>query len=441
MRIGVKIAGAVESAHRLGILHRDVKPANILLTDYGEPALTDFGIAHITGGFETATGTGTVTGSPAYTAPEVLEGEPPSPAADVYGLGATLFSALTGHAAFERHSDEQVVAQFLRITTQPVPDLREHGIPEDVSDTIAHAMSRTPDQRPATAADFGEELRSIQLDHGYPVDDMALRTEPDAHGDDQQSTSRGVRSTHPSPRSRAGNVPLELTSFVGRRHELTETKKLLAGSRLVTLTGIGGVGKTRLAMRTASAVQREYADGVHMVELGELRDKSVLDDAVAGAVGLRNHSARPLRDVLIEFLAPREVLLVLDNCEHMVDVAAELADTLLRACPRVRILATSREPLDIGGETLLRVPPLPVPDPARRPSLRSLPKYDAVSLFAERGAAAVPGFTLTEDNATAVAGICHRLDGLPLPIELAAARLRAMSPAQILRRRPTASPC
>ena len=127
----MKMAGAVETAHRLGILHRDVKPANILLTDYGEPALTDFGIAHIAGGFETATGT--VTGSPAFTAPEVLGGDPPSPAADVYGLGATLFSALTGHAAFERRSGEQVVAQFLRITTQPVPDLREHGIPDDVS--------------------------------------------------------------------------------------------------------------------------------------------------------------------------------------------------------------------------------------------------------------------------------------------------------------------
>ncbi len=126
------MAGAVETAHRLGILHRDVKPANILLTDYGEPELTDFGIAHITGGFETATGA--VTGSPAYTAPEVLGGDPPSPAADVYGLGATLFSALTGHAAFERRSGEQVVAQFLRITTQEVPDLREHGIPDDVSD-------------------------------------------------------------------------------------------------------------------------------------------------------------------------------------------------------------------------------------------------------------------------------------------------------------------
>ncbi|RZI53510.1 MAG: serine/threonine protein kinase, partial [Pseudonocardia sp.] len=184
LRLGVKMAGAAETAHQLGILHRDIKPANILLTDYGEPALTDFGIAHIAGGFETTTGT--VTGSPAYTAPEVLAGDPPSAAADVYGLGATLFSALTGHAAFERRTGEQVVAQFLRITTQPVPDLREHGIPDDVAAAISHAMSRSPNQRPATAADFGEELRRIQLDHGYPVDEIALRTGPDAR---EQPTS------------------------------------------------------------------------------------------------------------------------------------------------------------------------------------------------------------------------------------------------------------
>ncbi|MFC9551328.1 protein kinase [Rhodococcus sp. NPDC056960] len=433
LHLGVKIAGAVETAHRLGILHRDIKPANILLTDYGEPALTDFGIAHITGGFHTATGT--VAGSPAYTAPEVLRGDPPSPAADVYGLGATLFSALTGHAAFERRTGEQVVAQFLRITTQPVPDLREHGIPEDVSAAIGRAMSGAPDERPATAEDFGEELRQIQRRHDFAVDEMALHANPAANETGRQAVQGSRhRATAPSPRGVTGNLPLDLTSFVGRRHELTEAKNLLAGSRLVTLTGIGGVGKTRLAMRVAATVQREYADGARLIELAELREESLLVDAVAAAVGMRDHSARPLREVLVEHLAARELLLVLDNCEHLVDAVAELTDTLLRVCPALRILATSREPLGIGGETVLRVPPLAVPDPGRQPSVRGLPKYDAVTLFADRAAAAVPGFALTEDNAAAVAGICHRLDGLPLPIELAAARLRAMSPEQILQR-------
>ena len=285
-----------------GILHRDVKPANILLTDYGEPELADFGIAHISGGFETATGA--VTGSPAYTAPEVLGGDPPSPAADVYGLGATLFSALTGHAAFERRSGEQVVAQFLRITTQEVPDLREHGIPDDVSAVIARAMSREPDQRPATAADFGEELRPCNATTAFRSTRWPSAPNPTRRattGHRPRACDRG-RAAPPLPGA-TGNLPLELTSFVGRRHELTEAKNLLAGSRLVTLTGIGGVGKTRLAMRVAASVQREYADGVRLVELGELRDESSLVDAVAAAVGVRDHSARPLREVLIEFLA------------------------------------------------------------------------------------------------------------------------------------------
>ncbi|MFC9834310.1 protein kinase [Rhodococcus sp. NPDC127530] len=440
LRLGVKMAGAVETAHRLGILHRDIKPANILLTDYRDPALGDFGIAHMSGGFET--GTGTVTGSPAFTAPEVLRGDSPSRASDVYGLGASLFSALTGHAAFERRSGEQVVAQFLRITTQPVPDLREHGIDDDVSAAIGRAMAANPQDRPS-AAELGDELRRIQLRLGFPADEMSLHAEPGAQ---QQSPVPGVTPfakhitlAHRQPTSHAtrgvkGNLPIELTSFVGRRSELTDTKAMLSDSHLVTLTGIGGVGKTRLALRVAENMRREFVDGVWLVELGELSDGTSLSDVVAAALGLREQAGTPLHEVLLEFLASRELLLVLDNCEQIVDAAARLVETLLRACRGVRVLATSREPLGIGGEAALRVPPLTVPDPDRHSTLRGLPRYDAVTLFVDRAVIAVPGFELTDTNKDAVARICHRLDGLPLPIELAAARLRAMSPEQILQR-------
>src|ERR1700736_5640502 len=171
LSIGVKLSGALHAAHSVGTLHRDVKPANILLTDYGEPQLTDFGIARIAGGFETATGV--ITGSPAFTALEVLEGATPTVASDIYSLGATLFCALTGHAAYERRSGEQVVAQFLRITSEPVPDLREHGLPDDVAAIIERAMSRAPADRPASAAQFGDELRATQRGSGLAVDEMA----------------------------------------------------------------------------------------------------------------------------------------------------------------------------------------------------------------------------------------------------------------------------
>ncbi|WP_040701653.1 protein kinase domain-containing protein [Nocardia vinacea] len=434
VRLGVKLAGALEAAHRLGILHRDVKPANILISDYGEPALTDFGIARVPDEFHTITGT--VTGSPAFIAPEVLAGEPPTPAADVYGLGATLFAALTGHAAFERRSGEQVVAQFLRITTQPVPDLREEGIDEDLSTVIEHAMARPREQRPSAAA-VGEQLQNLQAGRGWPVDEMAVRPAASAEQQENAPVPLFPRDTDAPPVgssvSANGPLPLELTSFIGRRTELTEAKNLLASSRLVTLTGIGGVGKTRLALRAATGAQREFADGVRLIELGQLHDGALLPGVIAASLGVRVQG-QPVLDMLIEYLASRQLLLVLDNCEQIVDAATKVSEILLRACPRLRILATSREPLGVGGELLLWVRPLTVPDPDRQPSLRSAARYDAVTLFVERAAAAVPGFALTEDNVAAVTEICRQLDGLPLAIELAAARLRALSPEQILAR-------
>ncbi|MGW5382187.1 protein kinase domain-containing protein [Nocardia sp. NPDC003963] len=438
LQIGVKIAGALESAHRLGVVHRDVKPGNILLTDYGEPALTDFGIAHIAGGFRTAAGT--VTGSPAFTAPEVLEGEPPTPSADVYGLGATMFCALTGHAAFERRSGEKMVTQFLRITTQPLPDLRESGISADISDLVESAMNRDSRERPSAAV-FGEAIRRLQERHGYPVDDMALQDRPthEGHPDRPARVAHPDRSPIPAQRKpigpdHSGNLPLELTSLVNRRTELAELKNLLATSRLVTLTGTGGVGKTRLAVRAATQVARDFADGVWLADLTEVSDPAILVDVVAAAVGIRDEAGRPLIDVLVEHLCPREMLLVLDNCEQLVDPVAELDQVLLQGCAGLRILATSREPLNIAGEAVLRVAPLKVPDPGREPTLLGLPRFDAVTLFCERAVAAVPGFEIDEENKGAVARICARLDGLPLAIELAAARLRTMTPQQILER-------
>lgn len=424
LRLGVKMAGALESAHRLGILHRDVKPGNILFTDFGEPALTDFGIAHIAGGFRTAAGT--FVGSPAFTAPEIVRGDQPTTASDVYELGATLFCALTGHAAFERRSGEHVVAQFLRIASESAPDLHERGIPDDVCAVVEAAMSRDADSRPC-AVDLGEEIRQVQARHGFPIDEMALRAQPGAEGGAQRpvvTTGRRV----------LGNLPLELTTFVGRNSELSQVKKALSKSRLVTLTGISGIGKTRLALRAATEARPDFTGGVWFADLSEVRDGSRLVDAVAATFGLRDESGRPLHDVLIEHLSTRQLLLVLDNCEQVVDAVARFAETLLRAAPELRILATSLEQLGIGGELALPLSPLAGSDAAAESVGDGLPDSDAVALFAERAAAAVPDFELTDDNAATVVRICSQLDGLPLAIELAAARLRVMSPEQILER-------
>ena len=228
-----------------------------------------------------------------------------------------------------------------------------------------------------------------------------------------------------------GNLPAELTSFVGRRGELAEVRRLLAGSRLVTLTGIGGVGKTRLALRAAAGLRRAFRDGVWLVQFDRLRDPALVAQAVAAALGLKDRAGYAPAASVAEYLAGRQLLLVLDNCEHLVDAVAKLADMLLREAAGLRVLATSRESLTMTGETVLPVPPLAAPEAGRRLSVAELARFPAAGLFAERAAQVVPGFALTEANMAAVAGICRQLEGLPLAIELAAARLLVLSPEQI----------
>lgn len=237
-----------------------------------------------------------------------------------------------------------------------------------------------------------------------------------------------------SVKDKLGNLPLELTSFIGRRREIAETRRLLATTRLVTLAGIGGAGKTRLALRVAKDSRRGFADGVWFVALGDLHDSALLAETVAAALGLPDQSGRPVSRVLIDYLSTRQTLVVLDNCEHLVGAVAELAQALLRSCPDLRILATSRELLGVDGERVLRVPALTVPGSRPAPSLEAMPGYESVALFVERAADRQADFALTEANCAAVAGICDRLDGLPLAIELAAVRIRAMSAEQILQR-------
>ena len=231
--------------------------------------------------------------------------------------------------------------------------------------------------------------------------------------------------------SRAGrrstSVPADLTSFVGRRHDLVAVRQLFSAARLVTLTGIGGVGKTRLALRAAGELHRAFPDGVHLVELAALHEPGLLPHTVIAALGVREQPSLDPLAVLVDFLRERRMLLVLDNCEHLVEATADVVDHILRAAPGVRILATSRQALRLDGEHLFPVSPLLVPDPddALEPGAAS--HYPSVALFADRAAAIVPGFAVTPENEAAVVRLCHRLEGIPLAIELAAVRLRVLS--------------
>jgi serine/threonine-protein kinase PknK len=247
LSVGVKLAGALEAAHRVGTLHRDVKPGNILLSDYGEPQLTDFGIARIAGGFQTSTGV--ITGSPAFTAPEVLEGKPPTSASDVYSLGATLFCALTGHAAFERRRGEQVVAQFLRITSRPIPDLRGHGLPDDVAAVVERAMARDPADRPASAAELGDELREVQRRNNLTVDEMArpvdLTAERRRPARDPSADRTRTVTGPPTPATKY-RPPIPTGGLVFRRR-LTDVLHAGGRRRLVLVRAPSGYGKSTLA--------------------------------------------------------------------------------------------------------------------------------------------------------------------------------------------------
>ena len=230
------------------------------------------------------------------------------------------------------------------------------------------------------------------------------------------------------------NLRIPLTSFIGREREVAEVTQLIANTRLLTLTGAGGCGKTRLALTTAAGLVAAYPDGVWLVELAALTDAALAPHAVAAALGVREEAQRPLIATLAEALHAKRLLLVLDNCEHLIAACAALAQTLLGACPRLQILATSREALGIAGETAWCVPSLalpPAPSSTKDAGVEDeLMRYEAVRLFVDRATSALPTFALMPQNAQAVAHICRRLDGIPLAIELAAARAKALSVEQ-----------
>ena len=239
---------------------------------------------------------------------------------------------------------------------------------------------------------------------------------------------------HAQPAARAPVLPHQLTSFVGRQRELSELHEALDRTRLLTLTGPGGCGKTRLALELAARREADFEHGVGVVELAPVSDPALVADQTVTALGLQQRSESEPSDVLAEQIADQHLLIVLDNCEHLIEACARLVDRLLRTCPNLHVVATSRERLRIHGEVAWRVPPLSLPEAGEHPDLAALERSEAIRLFCQRADDAAPGFVLSADNAHAVAEITRGLDGMPLAIELAAARAAALSPEQICER-------
>jgi len=240
----------------------------------------------------------------------------------------------------------------------------------------------------------------------------------------------GLRRDFPALRSleaTPNNLPQQVTSFVGRERELAEVIRLLRTTRLLTLLGVGGIGKTRLALQVGADVIDDYPDGVWFVDLSPLADGHLVPQSLASVLGVSDEGGRPVTEAIAWHLRDRTALILLDNCEHVLSASAELASQVLRACPNVRVLAASREVLHVSGETIYPVPALAVPAAERTLTLDALSRYEAARLFMQRVAAAQPAFNLVETHAAAIADICRRLDGIPLAIELAAARVRTLS--------------
>ena len=275
-------------------------------------------------------------------------------------------------------------------------------------------------------------------------DGVALRNLGSLRLRELASPERIYQVTHPKLRqdfpalrsleSTPNNLLQQVTTFVGRERELAELREALGATRLLTLLGAGGIGKTRLSLQVAAEVLDDYPDGVWFVELAPLNDERLVPQAVASVLGVKEEAGRPVTEALVRHVADRRLLLVLDNCEHLVQACAALAEQLLKSGPQLRILASSREPLRVSGEASFPVPTLAVPASQDPVAVETLRQYPAVRLFVDRATAVLPAFGLTDHNAPAVAEICRRLDGIPLAIELAAARVRALSVENIAAR-------
>ena len=414
IHIAAQIADGLAKAHSAGIVHRDLKPENVMVSRDGLVKILDFGVAKLAPGASAETLDtrplqtlpGTVMGTLEYMSPEQASGLEVDFRSDQFSFGSVLYEMLTGKPAFQRGSMAETMAAILRDQVEPIGALNPET-PAPLCWVVERCLDKKPQQRYSSTRDLLRDL-------------VATR--------DRLSELPMER-----PESRPSNLPTPRTAFIGRDPEIAAVKELLLRPdvHLVTLTGLGGIGKTRLGLQVAEALADHFMGGTYYVPLAPVSDPKLIAPAIAQTLGLREAGGQSPLETLKAHLQNSlrlPTLLLLDNFEHLVAEAPLVAE-LLASSAHLRLLVTSRAPLHIYGEHEYPVPPLELPDLKSVPDVDMLTRYPAVALFIQRARAVKPDFEVNQENAAAVATICARLDGLPLAIELAAARIKLLSPS------------
>ncbi len=391
------LAEALEAAHEKGIVHRDLKPLNVMFGEHDRLKVLDFGLARR----ERDEGDDGVLGSPGYLSPEQAIGAPQDARTDVFAFGCVMYECLAGARAFP--GDDLSMAGAAALYLEPDWSALPAGLSEGVTGLLRRCLATDADLRPRD----GGEIRAALAALGRAALAAA------------------------APAEATVRLPVQRTSFVGRARELESLAARLAETRLLTLTGVGGCGKTRLAVRLAEDARARFPGGVWFVDLAPLGGGERVGEALARALERAPEPGRDPVDAVAAGLGEARALLLLDNAEHVLAACADAAERLLAACPNLALVVTSREPLALPGETIAPVGTLSLPPARAAVTAAGVAATDAGALFAERASQAHPGFALTDANAGAIAEICRRLDGIPLALELAAARVRMLGPEQI----------
>ena len=416
--IAAQIAGGLAKAHETGIIHRDLKPENLMVSGDGTAKVLDFGLAKLrkldqvrsSDTTTSITEDGMVMGTVGYMSPEQVTGSEVDFRSDQFSFGSVLYEMITGFPAFQKKTHAETMAAILRDEPELL-DARTLPAPAPFIWIMERCLAKDPTRRYASTRDLARDLDAVR----------------------ERLADTPARQSEPRP----NNLPVQRTAFIGREHETSGLLQLLsrADVQLVTLTGPGGIGKTRLALRVAGEIAAQFPGGVCFVSLSAIGESSLIASTIAQAVGVRETGNKSPQEGLIEYVAglSQPMLLLLDNFEHLVTAAPFVAQ-LLTAGLKLKAMVTSQAPLHVYGEHEFPVPPLALPDLKSIPPLEELSRLPAIALYVERARAVKNLFSLTKDNAPAVAAICSRLDGLPLAIELAAARIKLLSPSAMLTR-------